>query len=103
MKKILLILVLALFAWLNTFRVSYNSVRDYYWKDYGGHSRVFLDAITFDSETCHLNDNGEIYNSSNIYLGKIIDRRHNYVNTMITVVDSANDTAIYIAKGTREK
>ncbi|MBL7815526.1 MAG: hypothetical protein JNL70_10960 [Saprospiraceae bacterium] len=102
--KNLLIVVFSIcfMIWLNTHNVSYDFIREWGWKNYSGHSQIFGDVVDFKNNRNKLGDiiknDGNIYLNDSIYLGRVIKKWHNYVNSYIIILDSKNDTATYIAK-----
>ena len=104
MKIIVLTISIGLIIWLNTYRVSYDFIREQNWKYYDLEMdrSDFGDVITFKNKRriygFKMDDKGLIYQNDTLLVGKIMSKKHDYINTYITVLDSHNNRVMYIAK-----
>lgn len=106
MKIAIVITIVALVfcIWLNTYSLSNDFIVRQNWKNYEGYSVVFRDFITFDKlnklSGLRLNANDSILTPDGVFLGKIVEKKYQYTssNSFITVLDTANQQATYIAK-----
>jgi hypothetical protein len=111
-KKSLVICIIGVCVWLNTYYVSIHFVRTHEWYLVEGSNRLLLlSMIAFDSSIYEcspsLASNGAIYGrkpkkssicnygNTDAYLGEIVKKYHNYRYAYIVVKDLNQDTALY--------
>lgn len=100
-KKILLVIsVLIILIWLKTPQINYELIRERDWKVYDVPNVIFRDVLSFKpnyQSPFNVDDNGYIYSNDTVFVGKIIQKTHNYVNMYITIQDSSNHEVKYIS------